>query len=154
MAQHELMTFELVSPEARLVSEPVTMALIPGHNGEIGVGPDHSALLVMLAPGVVSLQNKQAKTSRDVFIAGGFADISENACMVLAEEAYNMEELTTAGVEEEIAALEKTIADHDDPDAVSRAEKALAVAKVKLDALNGVKSFVPEQKLAYPEIED
>ena len=50
----ELLQFELVSPEEKLVSEPVRLAVIPGEAGEMGVGANHASIVASLKPGVVT----------------------------------------------------------------------------------------------------
>ena len=69
--------FELVSPEACLVSAPVKMAVIPGEEGEFGVLAGHASLVASLRPGVVELYSEQdGEEPRKILIAGGFADVS------------------------------------------------------------------------------
>lgn len=85
--------FELVSPEEKLVSKPVYMAVIPGTEGEMGIGADHASFVVALKPGIVQLFEKKGAKPHNIFIAGGFADINGEHCVVLAEEAHSAETL-------------------------------------------------------------
>ena len=61
--------FELVSPEAKLVSEPVYMAVIPGEEGVVGVLPGHASLVASLKAGVVELYETEGAEPRRIFIA-------------------------------------------------------------------------------------
>ena len=79
--------FELVSPEERLISQAVAMAVIPGDEGDLGVMPEHASLVASLRPGVVTLYEQQGQAGEKIFIAGGFADVTAGNCTVLAEEA-------------------------------------------------------------------
>lgn len=71
--------FELVSPEEKLVSEPVWHAVIPGEDGELGVGPQHTSLVVALKAGVARLYRKKGDEPWKIFITGGFADVTRTA---------------------------------------------------------------------------
>jgi F-type H+-transporting ATPase subunit epsilon len=134
MSEH-LLQFELVSPEARLVSEPVKMAVIPGEEGVMGIGAGHSSLVATLKAGVVGLfaagqDFTKDKPARRIFIAGGFADVSEAGCSVLAEEAVDVENFDIAKLEQQLKDLgeDLTIAKED-------ADKARIQAKIAMTTL-------------------
>lgn len=130
--------FELVSPEARLVSEPVSMAIMPGEEGEFGVGADHSALVASLKPGVVELYKDGAKEPfRKIFITGGFADVTGAACTVLAEEAVNVNELSQEKLERELKDLGEDLAHAADGTEKSRIRKRMEMTKSRLSAVTG-----------------
>ncbi len=130
--------FELVSPEAKLVSEPVRMAVIPGEEGEFGVLAGHSSLVASLQPGVVELYTDDQNTpSRKIFIAGGFADVSPAGCMVLAEEAINVDDLVSGELEQTIANLNQDMGMAKEAADKLRIEKRLTLAKAKLSAVTG-----------------
>ncbi len=130
--------FELVSPEAKLVSEPVKMAIIPGDEGEFGVLAGHSSLVASLQPGVVELHSEQDGVEpRKIFIAGGFADVSADGCTVLAEEAVQVSDLDQADIEQQIANLNEDIATAEEAVDKARIEKRLDLVKAKLSAITG-----------------
>ena len=83
MAEDDKVLFELVSPERLLASEQVDMVVVPGAEGDFGVLPRHAPLLSVLRPGVVGLWQGNAETTR-IFVAGGFAEVNEEGCTVLA----------------------------------------------------------------------
>jgi F-type H+-transporting ATPase subunit epsilon len=86
---------ELVSPERLLLSEPVDMAVIPGSEGDFGVLAGHSLLISTLRPGVIEVWQGETVVSR-LFVAGGFAEVTETRCTVLADEAVPVDEINTA----------------------------------------------------------
>ena len=138
MSEEQTIQFELVSPEEKLVSEPVKMAIIPGEEGEFGVLAGHSSLVASLRPGVVELYAEgQEAASQRIFIAGGFADVTGEQCTVLAEEATAVDALSQSDIEQEIANLSEDLARTDDEIEKARAEKGLALAKAKLSAITG-----------------
>ena len=130
--------FELVSPEEKLVSEPVKMAVIPGEEGEFGVLAGHASLVASLRPGVVELYAEgQEAASQRIFIAGGFADVTGEQCTVLAEEATNVDVLNQDEIEQQIADLNEDLERAEDDVEKARVEKRLAMAKAKLSAITG-----------------
>jgi F-type H+-transporting ATPase subunit epsilon len=79
-------SLEIVSPERLLVSQAVDMVVIPASEGDIGVLPEHSPMIVLLRGGEVILYEGDNITSR-YFVTGGFAEITEERCTVLADAA-------------------------------------------------------------------
>jgi F0F1-type ATP synthase, epsilon subunit (mitochondrial delta subunit) len=45
---------EIVTPERRLLDEPVDMVTVPGLNGELGILPGHTPLISQLKTGVLT----------------------------------------------------------------------------------------------------
>ena len=138
MSEAQTINFELVSPEEKLVSEPVKMAVIPGEEGEFGVLAGHASLVASLRPGVVELYAEgQDAASRRIFIAGGFADVTGEQCTVLAEEATNVDELNQSDIEQQIANLNEDLERAEDQTEKARAQKRLDLEKAKLSAITG-----------------
>jgi F-type H+-transporting ATPase subunit epsilon len=75
----------VLSPERQLVDADVAEVTAPGADGEIGVLPEHAALVTVLEPGTLSYR-EGATTSR-LRISGGFAEVRDNVMTVLADSA-------------------------------------------------------------------
>ncbi|MCB9963454.1 MAG: ATP synthase F1 subunit epsilon [Rhodospirillales bacterium] len=102
--------FELVSPEKKLMSEPATYALIPGEEGECGILPGHAALMTSLKPGVVKVRSANDNSiTQEIFIAGGFADVTAESVTVLAEEAVPVSSLDRAALESQMSILREDL---------------------------------------------
>jgi len=135
--------FELVSPEERLVSEQVSMAVVPGAEGELGVGAGHAAFVVALKPGAVTLymggdaDGNTNEGQRKIFIAGGFADITGAQCTVLAEQAVNVSDLDQNEIEKNIADLNEDLASAEAGAAAAKIEAALVIEHAKITAITG-----------------
>ncbi|MCC7305285.1 MAG: ATP synthase F1 subunit epsilon [Alphaproteobacteria bacterium] len=129
--------FELVSPEEKLISGPVRMAVIPGEEGEMGVGAGHASFVVSLRPGVVKLYDNDNETPRKIFIAGGFADITGENCTVLAEEAVDVATLRQSDIEHAIKDLKEDLNMVQEPADKARVSRQLALAKARLSAVTG-----------------
>lgn len=127
--------FELVSPEQVLASEQVYMVEIPGEAGNFGVLADHAPLLSSVRPGVVTITAPDM-SQRQLFVAGGFADVTGQSCSLLAEEAIALSELSVPKLEEELNHLKDDLGfAKDDQVKAQRIYKKIAVAEAKLDAL-------------------
>lgn len=127
--------FELVSPEAKLVSEPVDMIVIPGEEGQFGVMAGHASLVASLKPGIVELYDAEGAEPRKIFIAGGFADVTPDNCSVLAEEAINVADINRDRVEQEIKTLNHDLALASEDADKARIGRRMALAEAKLQAV-------------------
>jgi len=76
------------TPEQQLVDAVVREVTAPGVWGEIGILPDHAALVTTLEPGVLSFK---AATSTERFqIGGGVAEVRDNVVTVLADSGERL----------------------------------------------------------------
>jgi len=117
-------TFELVSPEKLLFSGDVEEVVIPGTEGDFAVLKDHAPVISALRPGVLSF--KDAKGEKQVlFVRGGFADMSANGLIVLAEQAVPL-----ADMNDERFAHEVKLASEDLAAAQSEDNRRLAAERL------------------------
>jgi F-type H+-transporting ATPase subunit epsilon len=85
------MLFELATPSRLMVSAQVDEVVAPGSEGYFGVLPGHAPMLATLAPGEVMY--RQGREERYVWVAGGFAEVTADRVIVLAEGAEMPEEI-------------------------------------------------------------
>ncbi len=100
-----LLPLEIVSPDRLLLSREVEMAVIPASEGLIGVLPGHSPMIVLLAGGTISIYEGGRPTDQ-LFVSGGFAEITPERCTVLADEAVPVGELSRGDAERLLAEAE------------------------------------------------
>src|ERR1700679_1701411 len=94
--------FELVSPEKLILSKQVMLVTVPGGEGDFGVLAGHAPLITTVRPGVIeTFSEENAAASDRIFVARGFAEVTNERCTVLAEEAVSVAELNHAGLEQE-----------------------------------------------------
>ena len=93
--------FELVSPERLVKSQPVEMVVVPGAEGDLGVLPGHSPLIAEVRPGVIDIRHR-GEITEQIFVSGGFCEVSPNRCTVLAEEAIPIIEIDKAVAEQRL----------------------------------------------------
>lgn len=125
--------FELVAPEKMLLAEPVEMVVVPGEDGDFGVLAGHSHLISNIRPGVIHIfANAEVQTR--IFVSGGFAEITPDRCVVLAEDAIPVEDIDLDAVQTEIGDLNDDLQDASDDDTRSIVEAKLKVAHAKVQA--------------------
>jgi F-type H+-transporting ATPase subunit epsilon len=127
--------FELVSPEKLLLTRAIDMVVVPGAEGDIGVLPRHSPTITTVRPGTIVVYEGGAVSDR-IFIAGGFAEVSDNRCTVLAEEAMSIEDIDKAAAQQSLADAREDISSADSDAARKSAETAVAVAEAKIQAVD------------------
>lgn len=133
MNEAQTINFELVSPEEKLISQAVDWAVVPGDEGDMGVGAGHAPIISSLRPGVVELISG-GQSVQKVFIAGGFADISAVNCTVLAEEAIEVKNLDVEALSQELSNLKEDLTLAVEEADKARIERKLNVVEAKLQA--------------------
>jgi F-type H+-transporting ATPase subunit epsilon len=96
---------EIVSPEKLLLSRPVDMVVIPGSEGDIGVLEGHTPMIVILRGGTIDLYEGD-KIVEQLFVNGGFAEVTPERCTVLANQALPLGEVRKAEGERLLAEAE------------------------------------------------
>lgn len=96
---------EIVSPSKLVLSRPVDMVVIPAEEGDMGVLEGHTPMIVMLRGGAISLYAGDQVSER-LFVAGGFAEVTQERCTVLATEVVPVADLRRAEGERRLAEAE------------------------------------------------
>ncbi len=130
----EKLSFELVAPERLLASLEADMVVIPGSEGDFGVLADHAPLMAVLRPGVISIYQGERAEQR-LFVAGGFAEVNEKGCIVLAERAEPLEEIKAEAARQELRDAEEDLAGARDDAARAPLERAVEVARARVEAV-------------------
>ncbi len=103
-------SLEIVSPQKLLVSQAVDMVVIPASEGDIGVLPEHSPMIVLLRGGEVILYEGEQIAAR-YFVTGGFAEITPERCTVLADTAELSSTLDRGMAERQLQAATRDLAE-------------------------------------------
>jgi F-type H+-transporting ATPase subunit epsilon len=128
--------FELVSPESKIMSEGVTMAVIPGSEGDFGVLSGHMPLVANVRTGVVSVYRENMNdVSEKIFIAGGVADVTGHQCTLLAEQAINVNDIDVTDINRQIADIESDLQSITDESDKNRFQKKLNVLHAMRDSV-------------------
>jgi F-type H+-transporting ATPase subunit epsilon len=93
-----VLNLEVVTAERLVYSEEVTMVIAPGIQGQLGILPNHAALMTILEPGELIVRKGTEEVSMS--IAGGYLEVLHNRVTVLADAAERAEEIDIARAEE------------------------------------------------------
>lgn len=116
---------EVVTPERRVLSEPVDMVTVPGLGGELGILPGHTPLISQLQTGVLTYV--QSGKSFQLHVSGGFVEVRDDLVSVLAEVAERPEEIDATKARASRERLEKQL------NGWSGTEEDFEIAKMELD---------------------
>ena len=123
--------FELVSPERLIFSGEVEQVVVPGSEGVFTVLENHAPMMTTIRPGVVEVMEVGA--SRQLFVRGGFADVSPNGLTILAEQAIPLADLDVAKIEAELRAAEEDLED-------ATSDETRAAAALRRDQLTEMRA--------------
>src|ERR687893_2191938 len=98
---------EVVTPERRVLAEPVDAVTVPGLGGELGILPGHTPLISQLQTGVLSYA--QGGTTRRLLVSGGFVEVNADRVSVLADVAEFPEEVDTQNARREREEAERRL---------------------------------------------
>ncbi len=85
-------TFEVVTPEKRVVSSDVETVVAPGSQGEFGVLRGHTTFLTSLKTGAIRYIDADGQ-EQQLFVSGGFAEVLPDRMTVLAESAEQRQDI-------------------------------------------------------------
>lgn len=85
---------QIVTPEKIIFDEQVNEIILPTVNGEITILPNHVPLLTQLAPGEITVKNKD-KTDH-LAVVGGFVEVAEGKVTILADFAILAKDVSEA----------------------------------------------------------
>lgn len=128
--------FELVSPEKLLISEQVDMVVVPGEEGDFGVLYQHAPFISAVRPGVIRVHNG-GRVTEQIFVSGGFAEVTPARCTVLAEQAVAVAEIDRGDAEQQLRDAREDLADAKDEHERGLAERQIAVAEAMIAAASG-----------------
>jgi len=116
---------EVVTPERRVLAEPVDMVTVPGLGGELGILPGHTPLISQLQTGVLTYV--QDGKSFPLHVSGGFVEVREDHVSVLAEIAERPDEIDAARAKVSREKFEKQL------NAWNGSDEELEAARVEFD---------------------
>jgi F-type H+-transporting ATPase subunit epsilon len=82
----------VVTPEQQLMDETVTQAIVPAHDGQLGILTGRAPILVKLGMGPLRLDVAGGQR-RVFFIEGGIAQMRGNRLTILTDEAMPASEI-------------------------------------------------------------
>ncbi len=128
--------FELVSPEHLLMDASVHMVVVPGSEGDFGVMAHHAPVMSTIRPGIIDVYQTDGGEIDRIYVAGGFAEVTPEGLVILAEQALFLKDLDRGDVEQKIADLKEDIEDVENDDDRVRLVAELAQFSAILSAMN------------------
>ena len=117
--------FDLVSPERRLFSGEVDQVVVPGEEGDFGVLPMHAPFMSTIRLGAITVMDEG--DSRQIFIQGGFAEVTPSGLSILAEAALPVSEIDAGQLAQDLADAREDLDDAKDDQ--EREKYAALIAK-------------------------
>jgi F-type H+-transporting ATPase subunit epsilon len=121
---------EIITPNGIALACEAEYISVPGVDGVFGVLPGHILFLSALA--VDALHYDAGEKTRYVFLSGGFAEVRDNAVIILAESAEEAENIDFARAEAARKRAEERLARKGDDVSEIRAQAALTRAVRRL----------------------
>src|SRR5918998_5394434 len=118
----------IVTPERQVLDESLTQAILPAHDGLIGVLTGRAPLLVKLGQGPLRVDVAGGQ-SQHFYVEGGIAQMKDNRLTILTNEATPASEIDAEAARAEYAeAVARKITEQH---TVEDREKALTRARAK-----------------------
>src|SRR5512133_1893334 len=133
MAEPETFRLEIVTPEARLVSEEARELVAPGCEGYFGVLPGHIPFVTTLDIG--ELTYRVNGSERHLAVGGGYVEVRRDHVIVLADRAERAEEIDVDRAQRARARAEERLrhwSEGNETIDAARAQAALMRALVRL----------------------
>ena len=94
----ETLRLEIVTPEATVFSEDVSLVTLPAIEGEMGVYPQHLRMVTQIVPGeLIVNQNGQ---DRFIAVGEGLVEVSGTRVSIVTDMAIPAEKVDEAKIEE------------------------------------------------------
>lgn len=85
------LNLEVITPERLVLRESVDEVVVPGLDGELGILPEHTALISQLKTGILTY--RQGAVSKQLHVSGGFVEVRADGVAVLSDVAERPEEI-------------------------------------------------------------
>jgi F-type H+-transporting ATPase subunit epsilon len=86
------LTLDIVSAEETIFSGQVTLLVVSGTMGELGIMPGHSPLLTTVKPGKIRFKTIEGEESL-FYISGGMLEVQPSVATIMADTVIRAEDL-------------------------------------------------------------
>ena len=126
---------DIVSAEQAIFSGEAEMVIAPGETGELGILPDHAALLTRIRPGTVRVKRPGEDREEVIYVSGDMLEVQPHVVTVLADTSVRAENLDEEKALEAKRAAEEAIANRSGQMEIAEAQAALAESVAQLAAI-------------------
>lgn len=106
----EAFSFEIVSPEALVLSGEAIAVDVPGSEGFFTAMANHAPFMTTVKPGIINVRMEDGSVER-IFVRGGFADVSPSGLTLLAEHATMLKHLDLKDIDDHIEKVREDLAE-------------------------------------------
>ncbi|MES2709891.1 MAG: ATP synthase F1 subunit epsilon [Verrucomicrobiota bacterium] len=124
------MLLEIVTPEGKAFSDTVSGVVLPGALGEMGILPNHAALVSTLNAGELRY-TKDSKT-HELAIGSGFAEITGDRVNVLTDMAVRDSDIDEAAVQAALDRAQSRLKEDVLPEEIAAVEAAIVNSLAQL----------------------
>lgn len=122
---------DIVSSEAQIFSGGITLLVVTGVVGELGILPGHAPLLTSLKPGNIRIV-RQNGTEELYYISGGILEVQPDSITILADTVIRAADIDEAIAVQAKKEAERMLADKKDSADFSKALVQLARASAQI----------------------
>jgi F-type H+-transporting ATPase subunit epsilon len=120
----------VLTPEQQLVNQLIEQAIVPAHDGLLGLLTGRAPIIVKLNPGPLRVDLGGGK-SQFFFIDGGLAQMKQDQLTILTQRAIPASEIDVTEAQQEYdQAMQLT---GTTPEVLAQKQKALETARAKLN---------------------
>jgi F-type H+-transporting ATPase subunit epsilon len=130
-----LLNLKVLTPDGPVLEGEVYEVTLPGTQGEMGIFPQHAALLTGIVPG--KLTYRAPDGSDTAALGRGVAEVQNNEVRVLVDRALLKEELDPEAIEKKRTQLREQIDRESHSEKVAELEDELFLAGVQLEVARG-----------------
>jgi F-type H+-transporting ATPase subunit epsilon len=126
---------DIVSSEQQIFSGDAEMVIAPGEAGELGIYPEHAALLTRIKPGTVRLKLPGGAEEEVIYVSGGMMEVQPDRVTVLADTSVRAHDLDEAKAMEAERLAKEAIANRTGVMEIAKAQAELAQAAAQIAAI-------------------
>ena len=132
---------DIVSAEQSIFSGEAEMIIAPGEAGELGILPEHAALLTRIKPGTLRVKLPGEAKEEVIYVSGGMMEVQPDRVTVLADTSIRAENLDESKAEEAKRAAQEVISNRTGKMEIAEAQAALAEAVAQLAAIKKLRQL-------------
>ncbi len=131
---------DIVSAEQAVFSGEAEMVIAPGESGELGILPEHAALLTRIKPGTVRIKRPGEDKEEIIYVSGGMMEVQPHVVTVLADTSVRAENLDEAKALEAKRLAEEALANRTGDMEIAEMQAAIAESVAQLAAIRKLRS--------------
>lgn len=131
---------DIVSAEQAIFSGEAEMVVAPGEAGELGILPEHAALLTRIKPGTVRITRPGDAKEEIIYVSGGMMEVQPHVVTILADTSIRAENLDEAKALEAKRHAEEAIANRTGDMEIAEAQAVLAESVAQLAAIRKLRN--------------